>query len=124
MNEPLALLLCHRGVVAAQLVQRLETLHYRLASVPAPTDLTLAAEGQRAMVAFVDVDGLNESVLSAIRRLRTSSGTAHIPVIAFAQELDDAMLARVLDSGATCAVVETAVLEHLSHLLNRVLELP
>ena len=122
VNEPLALLLCERGLIATQLAQRLEGLRYRMVSVSNPAELVTFAESQRAMVVFVDVDGLPASVVSAVEQLRRNQPTAHIPVIAFAREIDDSMQAALVAKGVTVVVNEAAVLSHLPQLLDRALD--
>lgn len=122
MNEPLALLLCARGLIASQLAQRLEGLRYRWAAVSAAAELTAAAEAQHPMVVLVDVDGLPAAVVSAVQQLRSTSSTAHIPVITFAREIDDATQAELFATGASIVVNESAILGHLPQLLDRALD--
>ena len=122
VNEPLALLLCERGLIATQLAQRLEGLRYRLVAISNPSELVTLAESQRPMVVLVDVDGLPEPAVSSVEQLRSNSATAHIPVIAFARETDDSVQAALVAKGATIVVNEAAVLSHLPQLLDRALD--
>ena len=123
MNEPLALLLCARALIATQLAQRLEGLRYRLVSISNPAELASVSENQRPMVVLADVDGLPEPVLSAVEQLRQHTATAHIPVIAFARETDDTLQAVLVAKGATVVVNESAILSHLPQLLDRALDI-
>lgn len=93
-----------------------------MATVSVPADLVAAAESQKAMIVLADVEGLSHAVVSAIQTLRGNAATSHIPVIAFARELDDPAQGSLVAKGATIAVTESAVLGHLSQLLNRALE--
>lgn len=122
VNEPLALLFCERGLIATQLAQRLEGLHYRLVTITDPADLVNFASDQRPMVVLVDVDGLPTPVMSAVEQLRLNAATAHIPVIAFARDMDDSVQATLVAKGATVVVNEAAVLSHLPQLLDRALD--
>lgn len=122
VNEPLALLLCERGLIATQLAQRLEGMRYRLVAISNPAELVTFAENQRAMVILVDVDGLPAPVVSAVEQLRANTATAHIPVIAFARETDDSVQAALVAKGVTVVVNEAAVLSHLPQLLDRALD--
>ncbi len=122
VNEPLALLLCQRGLIATPLTERLEALRYRVHPLGNPVELVTRAEQEQAMVVFADLDGEAQAVLQAIEHLRASPTTAHIPVIGFARELDDAGQAAAVARGATTAVPEAALLNHLPQLLQRVLE--
>ena len=123
MNEPLALLLSERGLIASQLTERLEGVRYRHAVINRPADLVASAESQQAMVVLVDVEGLPVPTLSAIEQLRANQTTSHIPVIAFAKEADDATQASLVAKGATIVVNEAAVLDHLAQLLDRALDI-
>jgi CheY-like chemotaxis protein len=122
VNEPLALLLCERGLIATQLAQRLEGLRYRLVTISNPAELIPFAESQRPMVVLVDVDGLPTPVISAVEELRAHTTTAHIPVVAFARETDDSVQAALVGKGATVVVNEAAILSHLPQLLDRALD--
>lgn len=123
MNEPLALLLCARGLISTQVVQRLEALRYRVVILARPVELVARTEQEMPMVVLVDVDGDREAVLQAIEQLRARAVTAHVPVIGFVRELDDAMQTELAARGATFAVSEAAVLNHLEPLLDRALEI-
>jgi len=106
VNEPLALLLCNRGLIATQLKERLEALRYRLVTINEPVEL-----------------GAREAVTAAVDNLRSTQATAHIPVIGFQKEMDEATQAALSTKGFAVAVGEAAILTHLSHLLDRALEL-
>jgi CheY-like chemotaxis protein len=122
VNEPLALLLCDRGVIATQLAQRLEGLRYRMAQVGKPADLVARAETEKAMVVLADVDGQPEPVILVLQQLRQHPATAHIPIIGFVRQMDDTMEAALAARGVTMTVTEAAVLTHLPQLLDRALD--
>jgi len=122
VNEPLALLFCERGLIATQVAQRLEGLHYRFVTITDPAELVNFVGSQKPMVVLVDVDGLPTPVMSAVEQLRSNTSTAHIPVIAFARELDETVQATLVAKGATVVVNEAAVLSHLPQLLDRALD--
>jgi CheY-like chemotaxis protein len=123
VNEPLALLLCERGLIATQLTQRLEALRYRLHVVGKSPEMVAAARSEKAMIILADVEGNPVEVVQALAQLRADAATAHIPVIAFAREMDDQTQADLVARGATMAVNEVAILSHLAQLLDRALEI-
>lgn len=123
VNAPLALLLGSRGLMLVPLTARLEEQGYRVATLTNPVELVTRAELDRAMVVFADLEGDALPVLRAVELLRANPATAHIPVLTFARELDDAAQAAAMARGATAAVPDGALLGHLSHLLERALEL-
>ena len=123
MNAPLALLLCSRGLIATQLRERLEALRYRIAVLGDPTQLASQAEAEKAMVVFADLEAGVEAVTAAVRQLRSRDSTAHIPVIGFRRELDDAAVSDLTSRGFAVVVNEAAVLAHAAQLLDRALDL-
>ena len=123
MNEPLALLLCSRGLIASQLRERLEALRYRITVLGEPAQLRAQAEAQKAMIVFADLEGREEAVAAAVKQLRADDFTAHIPVIGFSRELDDAAQSALAALGFTVVVNEAAILSHLPQLLGRALDI-
>jgi hypothetical protein len=122
VNEPMALLLCTRGLIATQLAERLEALRYRLVTMADPAELVTRALAEHAMVVFADLEGREEAVVSAVDNLRGNQTTAHIPVIGFRRELDEAAQAALSTRGFAVVVNESAILSHLAQLLDRALD--
>ena len=122
MKQPLALLLYEKLLPGGQLVHRLQDLGYRVHPVPAPADLLPTAEREKPLLAFVDLEPRYQQTCEAIAALRRTSGTAHIPIIAFAgaQSLEAHDAAR--RAGATLVVNDTALLVHLSQFLDQALQ--
>lgn len=104
------------------LTGRLEEQGYRVAVLANPVELVTRAELDQAMVVFADLEGDALPALQAVELLRANPATAHIPVLTFARELDDAGQAAAMARGVTAAVPDSALLEHLPHLLERALE--
>lgn len=122
MNEPLALLLTNRGLIASQLKERLEALRYRFVVVAEPEELVDGAVRERAMVVLADLEGREEAVVSAVGQLRATPATAHIPAIGFRKELTESFQNELLGRGFAVMVNESALLSHLSQLLDRALD--
>jgi len=123
VTEPLALLLCSRGLIATQLGERLEALRYRMATIANPAELILAAAREHAMVVLADMEGRDEAVIAAVTNLRGNQGTEHIPVIGFKRELDDATQTDLSGRGFAVVVNDQAILSHLPLLLERALDI-
>ena len=122
MNEPIALLLCGRALIATQLEERLVALRYRTRVVSTPADLIAVAEQAKAMVVLADIEGAPEPVLAVLEKLRTNPVTAHIPTIGFVREADAGTQAALLARGVAPVVSEAAMLSHLPQLLDRALD--
>jgi PleD family two-component response regulator len=123
VNEPLALLLCSRRLIAIQLTERLEALRYRIVVLDEPAQLRTQAEADKAMVVFADMEGRDEALIAAVKQLRSNASTSHIPVIGFRRELDDAAQSALTAQGFATVVNETAILSHLTQLLDRALDI-
>jgi CheY-like chemotaxis protein len=110
-------------MIAVPLTERLGALHYRVQTLANPVGLVSRAEAAQAMVVLVDLEGDAQAALQAVELLRASPTTAHIPVLGFARELDDAAQSAARARGATVALPEAALLAHLPQLLERALEI-
>ena len=104
------------------LTQRLEELRYRIVAISKPDALVAGAEKERPMVIVADFETARDAVTAAIEQLRANAATAHIPVVGFAREMDDATQAALVARGATMVVSEAAILSHLGQLLGRALD--
>jgi CheY-like chemotaxis protein len=116
------MLLCERGLVAVPLTQRLEDLRYRIAAISKPDALVADAEDERPLIVLADFETARDAVATAVEHLRANPPTAHIPVVGFAREVDDATQAALVARGATMVVSDAAILSHLGQLLSRALE--
>ena len=75
----------------SQLVNRLQDLHYRVQSVAEAGRLSDYARREGPMLVLADLSSSRADVGAAIARLKQDPATAHIPVIAFADEGADAL---------------------------------
>jgi PleD family two-component response regulator len=123
MTEPLALVLYEKLMPGSQLVNRLQDLKYRVVSITDATALVPCAQQERPMLIIADLVSSGADVASVIARLRQTTATEHIPVIAFGPDEDgDALREAARKAGATLAVTEAAILNHLPQFLNQALE--
>ncbi len=123
MIEPLALVLYEKLMPGSQLVNRLQDLKYRVLPVNDPATLVPCAQQERPMLIVADLVCSNGDVVSAIRRLRQTQETKHIPVIAFGpDEGREDLREAALDAGATLVVTEAGIVSHLAQFLDKALE--
>lgn len=73
------------------------------------------------MLIFADLEFSQTDVCAVITGLRQNSETAHIPILAFADETAENLQAAARQAGATVVVSNTALLSHLPHLLEQAL---
>ena len=122
MTQPLAIVFYEKLMPGSQLVNRLQDLNYRVQAV---TDAaTLLATTQREMPMLVLADLASRAdIIQVISDLKADTATAHIPVIAFADEKAAAQLAAAQTAGAALAVSEAALSSYLPQLLNQALHI-
>lgn len=120
MLEPLAIVLYERLMPGSQLVNRLQDLHYRVLALNNPALLAATAKRESPLLVFVDLDTPGD-ICDAIRRIKSDTASAHLPVIAFAPDNQSELLAAGQKAGANLAVGETALGEHLPQLLEQAL---
>ena len=122
MNQPLAFVVYERLLPGSQLVNRLQDLKYRVRTVTDLNALGECARQEKPMLVLADLVSTRHDVCLAIRQLRQAPDTRHIPVIAFAPESATDLQQAAGEAGATLAVSETAILNHLAQLLDQALQ--
>lgn len=122
MTQPLALVLYEDLMPGSQLVNRLQDLHYRIVSVPNAGELPNYARKEGPMLVFADLSSSGTDICAAIAHLKSDAATAHIPVIAFADEGAKELQSAGRQAGATLVVTDSAVLSHLPQLLEQALQ--
>ena len=121
MTQPLALLVYEKLLPGGQLVNKLQDLGYRVLPVPDPADLAAAAEREKPLVAFIDLEPHPDKTCAAIAALRADAATSHVPVIAFASVRNEAAQEQARQAGAKLVANDQAVLAHLPQFLEQAL---
>ncbi len=106
----------------SQLVNRLQDLNYRVLSLNDTARLVATVQRESPLLLFIDLATPGD-VFEVIASLHSSPATAHLPVIGFAPEDAPALLAAAQTAGAKITVSETAVISHLSQLIDQALRL-
>lgn len=119
MTQPLALVLYEDLMPGSQLVNRLQDLNYRVQTLSDPGQLDESAKQGGPMLVFADVAG--KEVCSAVAKLKQGRETAHIPVIAFADDQAEQLQTAAREAGANLVVTDGAVLTHLPQLIEQAL---
>lgn len=122
MTQPLALIFYEDLMPGSQLVNRLQDLHYRVQPLTGGNDLAAAALESGPMLVFADLVCKSNDVCKAIAALRANPGTAHVPVIAFADEAETVLQESARLAGATLVVTDAAILTHLEQFIERALQ--
>lgn len=118
--EPLALVFYERLMPGSQLVNRLQDLNYRVLALSDGSRLAATAQRESPLLLFIDLAAPG-NVCEIIASLRSTPGTAHVPVIGFAPENMADLLTTAKTAGANFAVTETAVIAHLPQLIDHAL---
>jgi CheY-like chemotaxis protein len=118
--KPLALVFYERLMPGSQLVNRLQDLNYRVLTQNQVAQMTATAERESPLLLLIDLK-ISGDVCGAVAALRANPATAHLPVIGFAPDSSPKLLAPAKAAGANIAVNETAIINHLAHLIDQAL---
>jgi CheY-like chemotaxis protein len=120
VTQPLALVLYEDLMPGSQLVNRLQDLNYRVQALSDAGQLNDFAQKGGPMVVFADLVG--KEIGAAIARLKQNRETAHIPIIAFADDNEAQLQDAARQAGANLVVTDGAVLAHLPQLIEQALQ--
>ena len=122
MTKPLALVLYEKILPGSQLVNRLQDLNYRVQTVTDPRLLLACAEQASPMLVLADLESTSNDICDAVRQVKASPATQHLPIIAFHTERNSDLGPKARAAGATLVATDTAILAHLPQLLEQVLQ--
>lgn len=122
VTQPLALVLYEDLIPGSQLVNRLQDLHYRVQPISDANQLVDCARSEGPMLIFADLGSSRTDICTIIAKLKQDPATAHVPIIAFADEGNEQLQATGRQAGATLVATDSAVLAHLPHLLEQALQ--
>lgn len=121
MTQPLALIFYKKLLPGSTLANRLRDLNYRVHAASDLAELVAVAQSEGPMVLLMDVSAEGGESVEAVRQLRSDSKTAHVPILAFAEDEQRQEAART--AGATLAASDAAMASHFEQLLEQVLRL-
>ena len=119
---PLAIVVYEDLMPGSQLVNRLQDLQYRVQAVTDPGELVAGAESAGPMLILADLVSTRADICALIKKLRSNPVTAHVPVIAFADDAEELLQAAARAAGATLAVADSVILTHLGQFIERALQ--
>ena len=122
MTQPLAIVFYEKLLPGTQLVNRLQDLNYRVQAITDATILLASTQREMPMLVLADLAS-RADITQVISDLKADTATAHIPVIAFADEKATTQLAAAQTAGAALAVSEAALSSYLPQLLNQALHI-
>lgn len=129
MTTPLALIFYEDLLIGNQLVNRLRDLGYRIRSITAAelAQLDAIASEEKPLIFVTELGAEAEQVCSAVRKLKSNSATAHIPVLAVQKATKKRADRKTAEAARAAGVAlianEAACLSQLPALLNRALEI-
>jgi CheY-like chemotaxis protein len=122
MTQPLALVVYEKLLPGSQLVNRLQDLQYRVQTLGDASKLTECAEQERPMLVLVDLECTKANVFDAIKRLRQTPNTQHLPVSGILSDKAISLQESALSAGVTLVVNDVAILNHLPQFLDQALQ--
>ena len=121
MTKPLALVLYEKLLPGSQLVNKLQDLSYRVYTIADAGALVDYARQKKPILVLVDLASSLTNVSVAIAKLKQNPDTKHLPVIAFASEVETEAREAARQAGATLVVNDAAILTHLDQFLEQAL---
>jgi len=122
MILPLAILLYENLIPGTQLVSRLQDLGYRVQTVHDPRLLVEQSTREKPLVVVLDLFSTKLDVCHEIKSLKNNSATAHIPVMAFADQTKLELQEAAHAAGADLVANNTTMVLHLAQFLEQVLQ--
>jgi len=121
MTTPLALVFYEALMPGSQLVNRLQDLGYNVVVHTEASTLVEQAKECKPFLLVMDLASQND-LNAVLRHLRQTPETAHVPVLAFTKDGQEARRLAAHEAGATLVAGDAAMLAHLPQLLEQVLE--
>lgn len=121
MIEPLVLLAYERVLPGSQLANRLQDMHYRVQTLAEPDRLVETAQRDKPMLVIADLATKTSQMAEAIRQLKQSPATRHIPVMAIIAVSSASAEQTARQAGADLVVTDSAVQLHFKELLEQAL---
>ncbi len=122
MISPLAILLYEDLMPGSQLVNRLQDLKYRVQVATTPDELLAGAASAGPMLILMDLVSKRADICDLIKQLRATPATAHLPIIAFADETEVKLQSSATEVGATLVVTDAAIIPHLNQFIQQALQ--
>lgn len=122
MVQPLALVVFEKLLPGSQLVNRLQDLGYRTATLADIGKLAETVEKSMPMIALVDMQWRSANAIQSIQAVKLASATSHLPIIAFGCDSDPGLQGEAESAGAI-VTSEAALNTHLPQLLDRALQI-
>jgi PleD family two-component response regulator len=119
VTSPLALLLYERLLPGSALGNKLRDQSYRIQHLTVAANLVATAESEKPLVVFVDLELKNSSPFEAIRALKATAGTTHLPILAFSSPRHEKLQADAIAAGATLIASDESILAQLPTMLDQ-----
>ena len=119
MTSPLALLLYERLLPGCPLGNKLRDQGYRIQHLTDAALLVATAEQEKPLGVFVDLELKNSDTFAAIKSLKTTPRTAHLPILAFSSPGHEKLQAAALAAGATLIASDESIVTQLSAMLDQ-----
>jgi len=123
MTEPLVLVAYERVLPGSQLVNRLQDMHYRVQTVAEPDRLVETAQREKPLLVIADLATKTSQMCEAIRQLKQSPSTRHIPVMAIIAVNSASAEQTARQAGADLVVTDSGIQVHFKELLEQALTL-
>ena len=120
--EPLVLLVGENLVLLSRASNQLQQMKYRVHTERDPAAAAAAAREHQPILALFYLTCRRSDPCAAIAELKADEKLKHIPILAFAEHTNAALLDRARAAGAEVVTSNSAIAQHLPQLVDRALE--
>ncbi|MBI5394622.1 MAG: hypothetical protein HZA91_04920 [Verrucomicrobia bacterium] len=120
--EPLILLVGENLLLLSRAQNQLQQMNYRVHTERDPAAMTVAARELQPLFIILDLTCRRSNPCAAIAQLKADEKLKHVPVLAFADHTNAALLESARAAGAEVVTSNGAIAQHLPQLIDRVLE--
>jgi CheY-like chemotaxis protein len=121
LSKPLAIIYYATLMPGSQVANKLQDLGYRVQALTDPAGLVALCQKEKPLLVVAELMPAG-AALAAIGRLKKDAATGHLPVLAYSAVQDAALQAQAREAGVSLLAGHAAISEHLTRLLDQVLQ--
>ena len=121
MSKPLAIVYHATLMPGSQVANKLRDLGYRVQTLTDLAGLVEMCQKEKPLLVVAELMPAG-AALDAVGRLRKDAATGHVPVLAYSSTQEATLQAQAREAGVSLLAGHAAISEHLTRLLDQVLQ--
>jgi CheY-like chemotaxis protein len=120
--EPLVILVSENLLLLSRAANELQQRNYRVHHSRNATELVAVVREHQPLFVILDLTCRGGDPCAVIAELNADEKLKHVPILAFAEQTNTALLDRAREAGAKLVTSNSGIAQHLPQLIDRVLE--